>query len=640
MRYLEFYDLLSSFNLIEPIDKYLLSLLEAELEGKNNKDDLLMFFSIVFSLVDDGNACVSLDKKTLLEKWKKKLDGKEVLLKEVEGFKDEDFQIVRYISNKVIEDVISEINDSNLPKLIGKNKYFYIDNDYIFIKKYYDARNGVISSVKRLFRKPTTNNKYHDYLSKDSLPLTNGQIEAISKGINSNLVITGGPGTGKTTSVVFLLLNLLENNPNQMIYLVAPSGKASGRIKESVLAGLKFVDKSKVQPDVIKKIEGIEESTIHRLLHIDPNTSAFTRNHNYQFAKNSIFIVDEASMIDICLFASLLDAIPDEARLFILGDYNQLPSVEAGAVFANLVDMEYLKNDFVVRLTEFVRFSKDSEIFKVASEINGDISLSEKNWQSYQDFQIIDLAKDSKDKPVYFYKNPDGNVKEKEIISSIVTKWGEKFYKGLQEKCTDIDDDNKLVDVYNSVSEATILCAVNEGIRGTKQINNLIRNKFIDKSKKTNIFGYYQGQLIIINKNNKELGLYNGNTGILVSFKDDDTLYFMYEKTSKDASISGKKVDEIFSLTVQNHTYMFYPLRMISETDFDLAYAITIHKSQGSDFNNILVILPTSKGHPLLTKQIVYTAITRSKGSAYILSNQDRLLEAQRNFEVRDTNIK
>ena len=640
MKHVDFLELLSSFNMIEPINQYLLSLIEKEIDDRSDKEDLLIFFSIFFALIDDGNTCISLDKDTLKMKWKKKLDGKEVLYKENADVDVQGIQDIRTISIEIIDKVIGSINESNLPKLIGKNRYFFAEGNYLYIKKYYDAKNIIISSIHRIFKKPTTNFKYKDYLSSESLPLTSGQITAIDKGVNSNLVITGGPGTGKTTSVVFLLVNLLEQNINQFVYLVAPSGKASGRIKESVIAGLKFVDESKIKPEVKQKIEEIEESTIHRLLHKDPNTSAFTRNHNYQFADNSIFIIDEASMIDVCLFASLLDAIPDKARVFILGDYNQLPSVDNGAVFANLVDMDYLKNDYVVRLTEFVRFSKDSEVFKIADEINGDTPLTQKNWKSYKDFAIIDLPKDSKDKPVYFYQNPDEQTSEKEVISSIILKWGEKFYKDLQTKCTDIDDQNKLGDIYAAVSNSTVLCAVNEGIRGTRQINNLIRNKFIDKSQISSIRGYYPGELVIINKNNKELGLYNGNTGILVTFKDDDTLYFMYEKTSKDVAISGKKKDEIFSLEVNNHTYMFYPLRMISETDFDLAYAITIHKSQGSDFNNILIILPTAEGHPLLTKQIVYTAITRSKGSAYILSNQDRLVEAQNNFEVRDTNIK
>ena len=640
MKHLEFYELLASFNLIEPIDKYLISLIEREIDTRKDKEDILIFFSVFFSLIDDGNACVSLDKDILTKKWQKKLDGKEVLYKETEDFKSADYQQIRTASLDSINNCLHLITEAELPKLIGKNRYFYIEDEYLYVKKYYDAKTGIVSSIHRLFKKPTTNNKYQDYLAKNSLPLTKGQITAIENGINHNLVITGGPGTGKTTSVVFLLLNLLEKDLDQFIYLVAPSGKASGRIKESVISGLKFVDKNKVKPQVIKKIEEIEESTIHRLLHINPNTGAFTRNRNYQFADNSIFIIDEASMIDICLFASLLEAIPDNAKLFILGDYNQLPSVENGAVFANLVDMNYLKNDFVVRLTEFVRFSKDSEVFKVASEINGDTPISQKDWKSYKDFAIIDLPENSNDKPVYFFQNPVDDVNEREIIASVVLKWGEKFYKDLQNRCTDVDDLNTLEDIFNSVSNATILCAVNEGIRGTRQINNFIRKKYIDTSKKTAIFGYYPGELVIINKNNKELGLYNGNTGVLITFKDDATLYFMYEKTSKDVTTSGKKIDEIFSLEVNNHTYMFYPLRMISETDFDLAYAITIHKSQGSDFNNILIVLPTAEGHPLLTKQIVYTAITRSKGSAYILSNQDRLVEAQKNFEVRDTNIK
>ena len=130
-----------------------------------------------------------------------------------------------------------------------------------------------------------------------------------------------------------------------------------------------------------------------------------------------------------------------------------------------------------------------------------------------------------------------------------------------------------------------------------------------------------------------------------MTFKGDDTLYFMIEKKSAIAEVGAKKKDQVFAMLIKEasgkeRTFTFYPLRMITEEDFDLAYAITIHKSQGSDFNNIFIILPTAEGHPLLTKQIVYTAVTRSKGITYILSNQYRLLEAQNNFEKRDTNIK
>jgi len=133
----------------------------------------------------------------------------------------------------------------------------------------------------------------------------------------------------------------------------------------------------------------------------------------------------------------------------------------------------------------------------------------------------------------------------------------------------------------------------------------------------------------------KLLDLYNGDSGVLVTFKDDDTLYFMVRKQTNLIEQEGKKEDEIFKLG----DFSFYPLRLITLTEIDLAYAITIHKSQGSDYENILVVLPTAKGHPLLNRQIIYTAITRTKGNTYILSNQERLIESKDTVIVRDTNI-
>lgn len=657
MEYLEFFDLLLSFDLVEPIDKYLLSMVEKEIEGRKDKNDLLIFFSMMFSLIDDGNACISLDKDTLLNKWHRKVDGKEVLFKEAEEDNASKFEEIRK-QDDVIITALETINKEKLDTLIGDKCFFIIEDNYLYIKKYRDAKNSIISSIKRLFNKSSSSLQYVDFLNSKVGKLTNGQIEAVQKGINSNLIITGGPGTGKTTSVLFLLLNLLSHDPAQQVYLLAPSGKASSRMKESITKSLKIVDEAKVDSKILEKVQKLQESTIHRLLHIDPSTNMFTYNKNHRFNKESIFVIDEASMIDICLFASLLEAIPDEAKVFILGDYNQLPSVENGAVFADLVDMPYLRdNDFVTRLTEFVRFDKDSEVFKLASEINGDVALSNKEWQDpaiwkEKDYQLLELtAENNKKKPVLYFENPNEPKKEKVIIAAMLDKWGETFYKDLQEKATDIEESNHelLIEVYKRVEQAKILCAVNEGIRGTKTINRYIRKNFIDNRKPTSIFGYYPGELIMINKNNASLDLYNGDSGLLMTFKGDDTLYFMIEKESAIATVGNKKKDQIFALLVKerdekgnekDRTFIFYPLRMITQEDFDLAYAITIHKSQGSDFDNIFIILPTAEGHPLLTRQIVYTAVTRSKGITYILSNQDRLLEAQRNFDKRDTNIK
>ena len=135
--------------------------------------------------------------------------------------------------------------------------------------------------------------------------------------------------------------------------------------------------------------------------------------------------------------------------------------------------------------------------------------------------------------------------------------------------------------------------------------------------------------------------------GIVVKFKEDSMFYLMLNKDSKFVLPEGKRDSKIFIKEAKiieddkekTYKYVFYPLYMISRAEMDLAFAISIHKSQGSDYNNILVILPKEKGHPLLNRQIVYTAITRTKGDTYILSNIDRLNESKDTVIERDTNI-
>ena len=480
---------------------------------------------------------------------------------------------------------------------------------------------------------------YEEFVDTNKIIPSTGQIKAFNEGLNKNLIITGGPGTGKTTSILFLLINLLKNYEDDLnVYLVAPSGKAASRMKESIINGLANIKEEykNNNQNIIKKINKLQESTIHRLLEIDYETNGFLYNKYRKFEKNSLFVIDEASMIDVCLFNSLLEAIPEDAFVYIMGDKNQLPSVECGAVFGDLLAKKSLK-DNIVELDESIRFSKDTKIYELARIINKneELLIKEEDWQ---DFEIFEIKPDDKSKPVYFYNIEKEGFTSRDVIEEVSYKWGKEYYSNLQKLSTNIDptDIKHLNDLFSLTEKAKILCTENKGIRGVQEINKFISKTFITNKTSLSYNGRYPGMLMMINRNNKLLDLYNGDSGILVSFKDDETLYFMVKKSTILVNEDGKLKDKIFKIK----DYVFYPLRLIAAGEIDAAYAITIHKSQGSDYKNILVILPNVKGHPLLNRQIIYTAITRTKGNTYILSNNDRLLEAKERLIIRDTNIK
>ena len=643
MEYLKYFDALLSNRLITPIWKEVLALVEEELGENEDKDDYLILFSILFSLNDDGNICMSLNKDKLIDKWTKKLIGAKILLEDLGTLNIENYDYVLNKSNEVIERSLGKITAANLPCVIGLNKFFQIEDDYLYIKKHDYARKSIIDSLNRLFTKDFENDPF-DYKNavKEGFKLTDGQEKVVLGGQSKNLIVTGGPGTGKTTSILFLVLGLLSSKDYKEVYLTAPSGKAASRMKDSIKEKLSALNESFVasHQKMVDRIANLKRYTIHSLLSVNRTTGGFQHNAKNKLASNSIYIIDEASMIDVCLFASLLEAIPDDARVFIMGDKNQLPSVDAGAVFGELVTKKSLiENGNVHELGEVVRFKVGTPIYELANAINNEaIELPQLEWKD----EILQIQEENGAviNPVYYFSNPlsDQNIKEKDIIKKAVVNFGKEFYQNLQEKCTNLDPDKPeyLKELFdNSVKRAEILCAENQGIRGVETINALIKSLFIDKNQPTTTDGFYPGELMMINTNNKLLDLSNGDSGILVTFKDDKTLYFMIEKDSELVQ-EEKKVDgQIFKLG----GYMFYPFRTINRDEIDNAYAITIHKSQGSDYKNILVILPTKKGHPLLNRQIVYTAVTRTTGNTYILSNQERMLDAKNTLIVRDTNI-
>ena len=642
MEHIKFYEALKSNRLITPIWLEVIKLIETEMISRPSNENYLIILLIYFSLTDDGNIALSLDPKTLLDKWLHKCEGNKILLEELDEFDSDSYDYLVNKSKEVISNNLINLNESSFPDLFGKHKYFEIEDNYFYIRKNNVARHIILERLDELFSPNFYSPKY-DYkvVVVPSFRLKEGQEAAVIAGQNKNLVITGGPGTGKTTSILYLLIGLMISKHYEEIYLLAPSGKAASRMKDSIKEGLDKLNDEfrKSHLDLIDRIANLKRYTIHKLLGIDKTTNGFKHNKNNQLKPNSIFIIDEASMIDVCLFASLLSAIPNESRIYIMGDKDQLPSVDAGAVFGDLINKKsLLDNGNVYALGEAVRFKVGSPVYKLAQAINkSDVPLEPIEFKD----EFLKVQESKEVNPVYYYSNPIRNseIPEKEIVKNAVVNFASYYYKDNQKLATNLDpnDTSNLKSLFKKcVTNAVILSAENEGVRGVNKINQILKTLLINTKVETSIEGFYPGELIMVVKNNNTLDLSNGDSGILVTFKDDPNLYLMIEKDSEIIKTEQKITGKIFKLG----GYIFYPFYLISQKDIVNSYAITIHKSQGSGYNNILVILPTKKGHPLLNRQIVYTAITRTKGDTYILSSYEMLLEAKNIILTRDTNIK
>ena len=652
MTYQELYEKMQECGLISGTWGHHLEFLALLISDENaGKEELLKLFLLYFALIDDGNVYMPLDRDKLTEKVNEKIDGLEVLIEEEADKKGKELPDEGVDSAKPAEvteklnrmeevraefsgacDALSEIAGLDF---VADCSLFCVEDNRLFTKRFFEDVEEIKRSAKRLFVPKSWSDRGVNYsaLMIDPFELSDKQKEIVDKGLCNNLLVTGGPGTGKTTSIFFLLSALLEADPEKYdVYLAAPSGKAAARMKESIGKEIRNM-KNGGLPE-LKKIASFQEYTIHRLLEMDLNNNGYVHNRKNRFPKNSVFVIDEASMIDVDLFAALLQAIPDEARVFILGDKDQLPSVECGAVFAEL--LEFVSDDNKVSLTESRRFSASSEIFQLAQAVNnGDIlPVTDADWVPAAKFDIA-LPNPKRENPIYYYKDDPCGSKEMESISE---KWYDAFYKDLPGLCSRLDPENAgtLDQISGILDSARILSANNEGVRGVNTINRTILKKKFAGEKRYS--GFYPGELVMVIRNNKPLNLYNGDSGVAVTVPDADSKPVMYLMFKKETSLQledGKKDNRIF----KRNGYIFYPAVLVNREDVVTAFAITIHKSQGSDYGNILVILPKRKGHPLLNRQIVYTAITRTKGTTYIVSNQENQEQAKKTRVKRNTGV-
>ncbi len=411
-------------------------------------------------------------------------------------------------------------------------------------------------------------------------------------------VISGGPGTGKTTTVVRLLAALLEQPgaARLAIGLAAPTGKAAARMAEAIR-------NAKAQLPVSEAIKAAlpdEARTLHRLLG-SRGDSPQVRHHAANPLALDVLVVDEASMVDLALMAKLLDALPPGARLILLGDKDQLCAVEAGAVFAELCegrgfdaqsaselqritgqqvptsDPTSRLGDAVVLLTHSHRFAGDSGIGELARRINGgDVAGT------------LNLLKEARSDLAW-----NAQPTPSELLERL-----DQGYAPYISAAKSADP----AAAFAAFNAFRALCAQREGPWGVAGINEALEARIKRRNQVPARERWYVGRPVMVRQNDYALGLFNGDIGICLHTEYGLRVFFEGE--------DGYRA--------------FAPARLPSH---DSAFAMTVHKSQGSEFAAVLLVLPEQPS-PLLSRSLLYTGITRAKQRVDIWALPTRLGEA------------
>ena len=407
---------------------------------------------------------------------------------------------------------------------------------------------------------------------------------------NHITLITGGPGTGKTTTVVKLLALLIATSINDLkIHLAAPTGKAAARLTESITNAL-----AQMPADVQSRIP-TQTQTLHRLLR---SNSRDTRVHPLA---TDVVVVDEASMVDLEMMARLLASVPPTARLILLGDKDQLASVEAGAVMSQLCTGELLRAQ-TVTLTHSHRFDAASGIGKWAQAVNAD---NQKNatsiqalWNAAPDWLSTlpnNTSEDSKQDSGQ--TDPLHQVTKLQLQNAHDTKLAQALAFGWRHWLSLLDShrtntfekitactDSQAIDLLKSFNEFSVLCAVREGPFGVTQLN-----AHIEKALGFTASAWYVGRPVMVTRNDYALELMNGDVGICLPGPDG--------------------VLRVAFPSLGGNVRWIVPSRLDS---VETVFAMTVHKSQGSEFHHVLLVVPAHDS-PVLTRELVYTGLTRAK---------------------------
>ena len=478
----------------------------------------------------------------------------------------------------------------------------------LYLYRYWDYENTLSDSIKkRIGRVPTMVNATRLRDSLDRLfPKTEAQeinwqkVAAAVCSLRHLSIITGGPGTGKTYVVTKVLALLLEQHLDRelRIYLTAPTGKAAARLKETIEQAKNALNCD----DSIKSAIPSEVLTIHRLLKPIKDSPYFYYNRENPLMAD-VVVVDEASMVDLALMAKLFQAVPQKTRLILMGDKDQLASVEAGSVLGDICDrnvMHGFSAPFMHELKELTAEDIEKEINVIDREsgLQDSIVALQKSYRFAAGSAIGVLSRAvnhaDTDAAIAMLENADGKILSYEQLptnDSLLKTLAEQIVSGYQPYLQTNDPAQAL----SRLRRFKILCTLNIGPLGVQAVNKLAEQVLsrqnliqLDPMKEN---PWYAGRPVLITRNNYQVGLFNGDIGIVMpSDAQNNTLSVFFPDNA-----GGVR--------------RFLPYQL---PEHETVYAMTVHKSQGSEFDEVLFILP-DKDVSILTRELIYTALTRAQ---------------------------
>lgn len=484
------------------------------------------------------------------------------------------------------------------------------------------------------------------------LQLDVDQQAAVGLGLWQNLlIVSGGPGTGKT-SIVFTLLRCLARlglTANR-IALAAPTGRAAQRLSDALQSNLAHLGERAAPADLA--LQPLKPTTLHQLLGYLPSSGQFRRHQENPIAADLV-IVDEVSMVGIELMAKLFQAVRPDARLVLLGDKDQLPSVDAGAVLAHLLpERAYsLSQDVRTRLADW--FGQASWPW-----VDGDQPLCDKvvmlrtNHRSQPAIREAAQAINEQDAalaerlpalawPVAEVAWPDlvraggcwlwqPTSPTSDELHKILERWARHAFLDSDEGVSFADDLNDcrigpyelgaatqsvLERLFARLERFRLLTLLREGSWGAQRINDYLAHVVRGRLDRHAGGPLFAGAPVLITRNDHVRQLFNGDVGLAVCDTD-----------------GGRRV--VFR---RQHQFVSFPAESLPP--HELGFALTVHKSQGSEYNEVLVVLPPEAGRRLLTKELVYTAVTRAKQLAILCGTQDTLRYAISRKIVREAGV-